>query len=168
MKLFKTTLFAASLLFAGYATAHTDAFLDTQPSPHGGQVRMTDTYHFELVVKDKELTVYVMDHANGAQPSAGMVGTATVLSGDAKVEIKLEPTTDNILKGTGDFKTADDMKVVVSITPAPQTARFTPFQKAEAAPAAAATPATATPAAHDMSTMDMGKMDMPAKDATKK
>jgi hypothetical protein len=168
MKLFKTTLFAASLLMAGYTSAHTDAFLDTQPSPHGGQVRMTDSYHFELVVKDKDLTVYVMDHGNGAVASAGMTGTATVLSGDAKVEVKLDPTTDNILKGTGDFKTADDMKVVVSITPAPQTARFTPFQKAEAEPAAAETPATAAPAGHDMSTMDMGKKDMPATDATKK
>jgi hypothetical protein len=148
MKWFKTTLFVASLLMAGYASAHTDAFLDSQPSPHGGQIRMTDSYHFELVVKDKDLTVYVMDHGNGAVASAGMVGTATVLSGDAKTEIKLEPTTDNILKGTGDFTTSDDMKVVVSITPAPQTARFTPFQKA-AAP-------------------EMGNMEMPAKTDDKK
>lgn len=131
MKLFKTTLLAASLLFAGYAVAHTDEFLDTQPSPHGGQVRMTDTHHLELVIKDKDITVYVMNHANEAQPSAGMQATATVLSGDAKVEVKLEPADENLLKGTGDFKISDDMKVVLSVTPAPMTARYTPFQKTE-------------------------------------
>jgi hypothetical protein len=46
--------------------------------------------------------------------------------------VKLEPTGDNVLKGTGDFKTSDDMKVVLSVTPAPQTARYTPMQKATA------------------------------------
>ncbi|MDQ5769366.1 hypothetical protein [Thiothrix subterranea] len=139
MKLFKTTLFAASLLMAGYAVAHTDEFLDSQKSPHDGQIRMTDMYHLELVVKDKELTVYVMNHANEAQPSAGMTATATVLSGEIKTEVKLEPAEENLLKGTGDFKTSEDMKVVLSVTPAPMTVRYTPLQKAEA-------PATATTA----------------------
>lgn len=132
MKLLKTTLFAAALLVAGYAFAHSDEYLDSQASPHDGQIRMTDNFHLELVVKDKELTVYVMNHSNEAQPSDGMQATATVLSGDAKTEVKLEPTGDNVLKGTGDFKTSDDMKVVLSVTPAPQTARYTPMQKSTA------------------------------------
>ncbi len=157
MKLLKTSLLALTLFSASYALAHTDAFLDTQKSPHDGQVRMTDTYHLELVAKDKELTVYVMDHANSPINSAGMTGTATVLAGGNKVDLKLEPTQDNILKGTGDFKTDNAMKVVVTITPAPQTARFTPFQKATDA----ATPSSTAPskedkdphAGHDMSKM---------------
>ena len=131
MTFFKTTLLAASLLVAGYALAHTDEYLDSQPTPHGGQMRMTDAYHLELVVKDKELTVYVMDHGNQAQPSAGMTATATVLSGETKTEVKLEAAEENLLKGTGDFKVSDDMKVVLSVTPAPLTVRYTPFQKAE-------------------------------------
>jgi hypothetical protein len=147
MKLFKTTLFATSLLMAGYALGHTDEFLDTQPSPHGGQIRMTDTYHLELVVKDKELTVYVMDHGNEAQPSAGMTATATLLSGETKTEVKLEPAEENLLRGTGDFKISDDMKVVLSVTPAPMTVRYTPFQKVQAP--TAATPAATTPAKDD-------------------
>lgn len=132
MKLFKTTLFAASLLIAGYALAHTDEYLDSQPTPHGGQMRMTDAYHLELVVKDKELTVYVMDHGNQAQPSAGMTATATILSGETKTEVTLESAEENLLKGTGDFKISDDMKVVLSVTPAPLTVRYTPFQKPQA------------------------------------
>ena len=136
MKLFKTTLFTVFLLMAGYAMAHTDEFLDTQKSPHGGQVRMTDTHHLELVIKDKDITVYVMNHGNEAQPSVGMTATATVLSGETKVEVKLEPAEENLLKGSGDFNISDDMKVLLSVTPAPMTARFAPFQKAEATPAA--------------------------------
>lgn len=132
MKLFKPALLAVSLFAAqGVSADHHD----TTPSPHGGQVQMTDSYHLELVVKDKEVNVYVLSHANTPMPSAGMAGTATILSGETKVEVKLEAAEESLLKGTGDFKTSDDMKVLVSVTPAPQTARFTPFQKAEATPA---------------------------------
>lgn len=130
MKLLKTTLLLATLVMAGHAFAHSDEYLDSQPTPHGGQIRMTENYHLEMLIKDKEITVYVMNHSNEAQPSDGMQATATVLSGEAKTEVKLEPAGDNLLKGTGDFKTSDDMKVVLSVIPAPQTARFTPFEKA--------------------------------------
>jgi hypothetical protein len=129
MKLLRISLLTLTLAASSYTFAHTDAFLDSQPSPHGGQVRMTDTYHLELVIKDKDVTVYVMDHANNPVISNGMTGSATILSGETKTEIKLEPSPDNILKGTGDFKNSDDMKVAVTVNPAPQTARFTPFQK---------------------------------------
>lgn len=134
---FKTTLFVAALLMAGHAVAHTDEFLDSQPSPHGGQIRMTDSYHLEMQVRDGEITVYVMDHGNSLQPTAGMQATATVLSGDTKTEVKLEPAEESLLQGKGDFKTSAEMKVVLSVTPAPQTARFTPLQKAGLAEAAA-------------------------------
>lgn len=125
----------ATLVWAlgGHATAHTDEYLDSQPAPHGGQVRMTDLYHLELVLAGDTLTVYVMDHGNQPLPSAGMQGTATVLTGEQKVEVKLEPAGDNLLQGKGDFKTAPDTKVLVTVIPAPQTARFTPLQKSKAA-----------------------------------
>jgi len=127
MKLCKSVLLAVSLFTAqGVSADHHD----TTPSPHGGQVQMTDSYHLELVVKDKEVLVYVLTHANTPYPSiTGMAGTATLLSGETKIEVKLEPAEENLLKGTGDFKTSEDMKVVVSVTPAPQTARYAPFQK---------------------------------------
>ena len=90
-----------------------------------------------------------------------MTATATVLSGETKTEVKLEPAEESLLKGTGDFKISDDMKVVLSVTPAPMTVRYMPFQKAEA-PAAT----TSAPTGHEGH--DMGKMATPAKDDTKK
>ena len=46
------------------ASAHTEEFFDSRQSPHGGQMRMTGPNHLELVVKDNEIGVYVMDHAD--------------------------------------------------------------------------------------------------------
>lgn len=131
----------SALLMSGNAAAHTDEYLDSQPSPHGGQVRMTDLYHLEMLVKDGDITVYVMDHGNQPLPSAGMQATATVLVGESKTEVKLEPAGDNLLKGKGEFKSADDMKVLLSVTPAPQLARFTPLAKPAALTDGKAAPA---------------------------
>lgn len=139
-KLFTAIAFSA-LLASGNAAAHTDEYLDSQPSPHGGQVRMTDLYHLEMLVKDGDITVYVMDHSNQPLPSAGMQATATVLAGESKTEVKLEPAGDNLLKGKGEFKPTDDLKVLLSVTPAPQLARFTPLQKPQAKAEGEAAPA---------------------------
>jgi hypothetical protein len=135
MKSLKALPLILSLLAAPLAYGHSDEYLDTQPTPHGGQMRMAGAYHFELVAKANELTVYLSDHGGANVPSKGASGTATVLSGKTKATVKLQPTADNVLKGTGQFELAPDMKVVVSITmpgKSPEQARFTPQQKAAA------------------------------------
>lgn len=136
MKTLKVLPLVLSLLAAPLAYGHSDEYLDTQPTPHNGQMRMAGAYHFELVAKANELTVYLTDHAGKDVPSAGASGTATVLSGKAKANVKLQPTGTNVLKGMGSFELAPDMKVVVSVTlpgKSPEQARFTPQQKAAAA-----------------------------------
>ncbi len=132
MKYLKSSLLAVSLIFSQGALAHTDEYLDTQAAPHGGQLRMAGMYHYELVVKANEVTVYLTDHAGAKLAAKGASGTATVLSGKTKASVKLLPTEDNVLKGNSKFGLAPDMKVVVSITlpgQASQQARFTPLQK---------------------------------------
>ncbi|MFA7241314.1 MAG: hypothetical protein WC091_14480 [Sulfuricellaceae bacterium] len=117
--------------------AHSDEYLDSQPTPHGGQMHMAGPYHFELLAQPNELTVYLTDHAGAKIPSSGATGNATVLSGKTKASIKLQPSGDNVLKGSGQFELAPDMKVVVSVTmpgKSPEQARFTPQQKAAAMP----------------------------------
>lgn len=135
MKYLKSSLLAVSLIFSQGALAHTDEYLDTQAAPHGGQLRMAGMYHYELVVKANEVMVYLTDHAGAKLATKGASGTATVLSGKTKASVKLLPTEDNVLKGTGKFELLPDMKVVVSIAlpgQASQQARFTPLQKAKA------------------------------------
>ncbi len=68
MKLFKTVLLAVSLLRRARRMGRPSRH---QASPHGGQVHMTDTHHLELVMKDKDMTVYVMNHANTPSPARG-------------------------------------------------------------------------------------------------
>ena len=135
MKRFKIATLILSLLGSPLAWSHSDEYLDSQPTPHGGQMHMAGAYHFELLAKPNELTVYLTDHAGTKIPSNGAIGIATVLSGNTKASVKLQPSGDNVMKGSGQFELAPDMKVVVSITlpgKSPEQARFTPMQKAAA------------------------------------
>jgi hypothetical protein len=136
------TPFALALALFGSATAqaHDDATLDAMPSPHGGQVRMSGPYHFELVVGQNQLEVYLTDHAMTPVPSTGVRGSAIVLSGD-KASIPLAPAGDNRLQGQGSFQAAPEMKVVVSLRfPDDQQwqARFTPWERMHSTGATAA------------------------------
>ncbi|MHB1353919.1 MAG: hypothetical protein ACYC5S_09095 [Thiobacillus sp.] len=126
----KPVALAAALLFSQGAAAHSDEYLDTQTAPHGGQLRMVGQYHYELVVKAGELSVYVTDHGGKKIATEGASGTATLLSSKGKASVKLAPAGDNPMKGSGKFALAPDMKVVVSLALAgepTQQGRFTPL-----------------------------------------
>jgi len=130
----KLSLLTLSLIFSQGTLAHTAEYLDTQTAPHDGQLRMAGMQHYELVVKPNAVTVYLTDHAGTKIPSSGATGTATILSGKYKANVKLTPAGDNIMKGTGKFALTPDMKVVVSIAlpgQAAEQARFTPLQKSK-------------------------------------
>ncbi|SEO10848.1 hypothetical protein SAMN05216404_111111 [Nitrosospira multiformis] len=119
------------------ASAHTDEYFETHAAPHAGQMRMAGPYHLELVTKDKELTVYVTDHADAQINTEGGVGKAALQVGKAKpkTSIKLEPAGNNIMKGTGDFVLTPETVVVVFVKlpeQEAQSARFTPLKKAAA------------------------------------
>jgi hypothetical protein len=134
--------FLAAGLIAATAFAHTDEYLDTQPTPNGGQMRMAGAWHYELVVardsqaqQDRPVIVHVTDHAGAKVSTVGASGTATILSGKIRTTVTLSPDGDNRLRGAGKYASTPDMKVVVSVAlpgkPAEQ-ARFTPLAKAAA------------------------------------
>jgi hypothetical protein len=120
------------------ALAHDDAYLDTLQAPHGGQLRMAGPVHLELVLskapgeaKDKEVTVYVTDHAGNKQATAGASATITLLYGKTKVSAALKPDGDNKLVAQASYASTPDLKAIVSVTMAgqpAQQARFTPWQ----------------------------------------
>lgn len=141
-----TVLLGAVLALAQPVGAHTDDYLDTVATPHGGQLRMAGPYHLELVAKDKALILYVTDHGdNPISTDAGM-GKATLQLGKAKARttVKLEPAGDNVFKGSGEF-TVKPQSVIVVFLKLPgqeaQSARFTPL-KPKAKAAAPAKPAS--------------------------
>lgn len=131
----KSALIVSSLALTQMANAHTDEYLDTQTAPHGGQLRMAGPYHYELVLKANELTLYLTDHAGTKIASTGASGTAVILSSKGKASIRLSPAGDNIIRGSGQFEAVPDMKVAVSIAlpgQGAQQARFAPLQKVPA------------------------------------
>jgi hypothetical protein len=129
---------AAGLMLSLGAQAHDDAYLDSIPAPHGGQVRMAGALHLELVLDNKAatankpITVYVTDHAGQPQSTAGATGSITVLSGKTKVSTTLQADGQNRLKGQAAYASSPDTKAVLTVTLAgqdAQQARFTPFAK---------------------------------------
>lgn len=161
--LFATALAVALPFITAPTLAHTDEYLDTLETTHGGQLRMAGPYHFELVLvhdsnnaskddanesnaREKPVLVYVTDHGDTPIPVAGATGTVTLLSGKNRETVTLQPDGDNRLRGVGRYTARTDLKAIMSITrpgePAEQ-ARFTPF-----APKAAPSPANDAPHSH--------------------
>ena len=104
--------------------------------PNGGQIKDAGKHHLELVVKENALTIYVTDAKHQKIITKGASGTATVLAGKNTTNVKLEPSGENALAGSGKLESTPDMKVVVSLTLAgenPVQARFTPLEKAKTA-----------------------------------
>jgi len=95
---------AAPLIMFQPAWAHTDEQLDTMSSPHGGQVRAAGPFHLELVVKDRELLLYVTDHAGQEIHTDGGEGKASIQHDKvgSKITVKLESSQNNVLKGSCD------------------------------------------------------------------
>ena len=124
---------AAPLMMLQPVWAHTDESLDAMPSPHGGQVRAAGPYHLELVAKDGELLLHVTDHAWQEMKIDGGEGKATIQQGKAgnKITVRLEPSQQNVLKGSGDFQIDPETVIVVFVKLAGQDAygaKFTPLK----------------------------------------
>ena len=127
MKQINATAFSA-ILFAYSVSAGADG---PTIGPHGGQVKEAGKYHLELVVKDAALTVYVTGNKDAKVATKGATSSATVLAAKNTSSVKLEPSSENALAGSGSFQPAPDMKVVVSVTlpgQSPIQARFTPLE----------------------------------------
>jgi hypothetical protein len=127
-----------ALALTAPAFAHDDATLDAMASPHGGQVRTAGSYHFELVLGDNEVAVYLTDHGDVPVSSDGVTGNVIIMSG-GRATIPVVSVGESQLAGQGAFNTGPDMKAVVSLTfPDGNTwqARFTPADPSSAQPTA--------------------------------
>lgn len=131
-------------LFATLASAHDAATMASMTAPHGGQLRMTGPYHYELVlvktsmrVKENPVLVYVTDHAGQKIDTAGASGSATLTAGQLKASATLRGDGDNRMKGFAKYASTPDMQVLVSITlpgKQPEQAAFTPLASASDGP----------------------------------
>ena len=112
--------------------AHKAKHADVVKPLHGGQALAAGPYHLELVAKSGELVLYVTDHADKAIPTDEAKAKATIQQGyeKAKMQVELEPSGDNMLKGTGTFTINQDTGIMVFLKFPEQeayAARFTPL-----------------------------------------
>lgn len=125
------TVFA---LNASNSQAHSDDFFDANPSPHGGQVRMSGAYHFELLMDEKEVVVYVTDHANQPIATTGAVATLEIKTAKKNIAVDLAPAEGNTLKSASAWSgtLSPDLTAQLSVTfpnKKPSKAKFAPFAK---------------------------------------
>ena len=133
IKSFSAAALLATLIISQPVWAHTDESLDAMPSPHGGQVRAAGPYHLELVWKDGELLLYVTDHLNNEIKTIGGEGKASIQQGKtgSRTTVKLEPSENNTLRGSGEFQLDQKTAIVVFLKLPEQdayAARFTPLK----------------------------------------
>jgi hypothetical protein len=124
-------VWGALLIWSSPAGAHVDEYFDSVEAPHGGQLRMTGPYHLELVTKDRELTVYVTDHADNQITTDGGLGKATIETGQTRTQVGLHPVGENMLKGSGVFTITPETVVIIFIKLPNQdaySARFMPLR----------------------------------------
>jgi hypothetical protein len=84
---------------------------------HGGQLADAGPYYVELILKETQLRVFVFDDkTDGAVHTADASATATVLAGQEKLDVTLQPgppgADDNVMVGQLE-KTADAVTRIV-------------------------------------------------------
>jgi hypothetical protein len=132
-QLLSPVAFCAMLLVAAPVGAHSAKHAEPVKALHGGQSLAAGPYHLELVAKDGELILYVADHSDKAIPSDGARAKATIQQGfeKAKLQVELEPSGNNTLKGTGAFTIDPNTGIMVFLKLPDQdaySARFTPLK----------------------------------------
>lgn len=95
---------------------------------HGGQVRMTEQNHVELVVKPDRLVVYVTDHEGRPSDLKDTIITAAV--GNGNIAKPFIPTGKNSMELRGTFAFSQDTMVLMTVDKnceQPLMAVFTPM-----------------------------------------
>ena len=101
---------------------------------HGGHEVEVGKYHIELVVKDRDLSLYVRDRGDKAIDPKSIKATANVMSGKEKISVELKPAGADTLTAQAPFSIQKDAKVVVTFSVAgakSEQARFSLGQKQE-------------------------------------
>jgi hypothetical protein len=99
------------LAFAVLATPPSSA--QSWNGPNGGQMVDAGSFHVELVVKDADYSVSVFDHVDNPVAVANATAVATVMVGEQKEKVTLQPAAANTLIGTGSMKRAGLTKILV-------------------------------------------------------
>lgn len=99
---------------------------------HGGHEVEVGKYHVEIVVKDRDLGLYVRDKSDKPIDAKTVKASANVLSSKDKATVELKPAGAEMLGGQMPFSIGKDAKVIVTFSVAggkSEQARFSLGQK---------------------------------------
>ena len=119
------------------AFAHSNEYLDTLEGEHGGQLRMSGAYHFELVIAPGKVKVYVTDHAWQPIETAGATANLMVTIDGNKNMVSLKPAGINRFEGDGNFTLNEHVTVHLKVTMPngdAELATFMPLRKKDTKP----------------------------------
>ena len=117
MKL-KTLVVFAAMVCAGAAFAqHKHGQGHVEKGPNGGPMTEAGEFHVELIAKDAQLEVNVMDHDNKPVATSGFKGVAILSAGGKSLRIVLAPADPAKLVGKAEASLPAQLKGVVQITP---------------------------------------------------
>lgn len=106
----KFYILVALLSFASLAFTH-----GVHKAQHGGIVKESKDYVFELVAKSEVISLYIYDHQNKPLATTGASGEIQLTTGKEQTLIKLAPSSANALQATGQFKIEKGSKAQVKV-----------------------------------------------------
>ncbi len=110
------TLLIASLLLVPFDAAMAQHKHDHKPK-HGGVIKETGGFVYELKVAPKEITVWVTDESNKPVPTTGSTAKVTLIpDATLRAEVPLEPAGDNRFRATGDFAIKPGSSALLDVT----------------------------------------------------
>ena len=83
---------------------------------HGGHEVEVGKYHVELMVKDRDLALYVRDQSDKPIDPKTVKASANVLSGKDRAIVEFKPEGAEMLDGQAPFAVREDAKVIVTLS----------------------------------------------------
>jgi hypothetical protein len=96
--------------------------------PNGGQMVDAGSFHVELIIKNADYSVNVFDHVDNPVAVAQATAVATVMVGEEKEKVTLQPAAANTLTGTGSMKRAGPTKILVLLRVPEQATAIARFE----------------------------------------
>ena len=96
--------------------------------PNGGQMVDAGSFHVELVIKNADYSVNVFDHVDNPVAVAQATGVATVMVGEEKEKVTLQPVAANTLTGTGALKRSGPTEILVLLRVPEQATAMARFE----------------------------------------
>jgi hypothetical protein len=96
--------------------------------PNGGQMVDAGSFHVELIIKNADYSVNIFDHVDNPVAVAQATGVATVMVGEEKEKVTLQPVAANTLTGTGALKRSGPTKVLVLLRVPDQATAMARFE----------------------------------------